>query len=56
MYPIKENLLMQIQRTLICTITYALILYDMAWKMHEKRHIPIERAVNSILSIHGTKS
>lgn len=55
MYPIKENLLQQIQRTLICTATYALILYDMAWKLHEKRQIPIEHAVNSILSIHGLK-
>lgn len=48
-YPVKEHLLLRIQHKLICTVTYALIVYDIAWKLHENRHIPMEKAVDLII-------
>lgn len=48
-YLVKENLLLKIQHKLICTVTYALILYDIAWKLHENQQIPMEKAVDMII-------
>ena len=50
-YTVKENLLYKIQSTLFCTICHALILYDIAWRMHKYYYISIENAVDVIIKL-----
>ncbi len=55
-YTVKENLLNKIQNTLFCTVCHALILYDIAWRMHEYYCISIENAVDSVIKLNDSQS
>lgn len=48
-YQVNEKLLLHIQCKLICTVSHALVLYDMAYNLAQRKNIKLEEAVEFVI-------